>query len=145
MQNVRKMEGAKLSLCTSKSANGLTYSLCCSFCFMLCPLTFLPPKSVLTNRYTHPLPQYGDIHTSDMRKQHTLFQQYTHTHTEAYNLLDCAASQQRQPFDFIKIKRFWITGREVDIASLPQNLAEALESRWVYITKKTKQCLGKEI
>lgn len=48
------------------------------FSFKLCPSTILPPQSVLTSRHTHPLPQYGDIHRSDMGKQHK------HTFLEAH-------------------------------------------------------------
>lgn len=106
-----------------------------------CPLWSLPSHSVLTSRYTHPLPQYGDIHRSDMEKQHkhTFLGAPTYKLAEFHNLPDCARDQQTHPLWMIKIKRLCIAGREVVTASLvltsPQNSGHS-GKRWVYVTKK---------
>lgn len=80
-----------------------------------CALWSLPRWRVLTSRYTHPLPHYGDIHRSDMEKQHkhTCLGAHTYKHAKSHDLPDCAGNQQTHSFCSSKIKRLCIAGREV--------------------------------
>lgn len=114
-----------------------------------CALWSLPSHSVLTSRYTHPLPQYGDIHRSDMEKQHkhTFLGAPTYKLAEFHNLPDCAGDHQTHPLWITKIKRLCIAGREVVTASLvltsPKNSGHSGEEMSL-CHQKTKQGLGKK-
>lgn len=81
---------------------------------------FLPPKSVLTSRYTHPLPHYGDIHRSDMGKQHKHTFPEARTHSQSCGHLQ-STRLHRKPADasiLKSVKKKKIPGREVVTASL---------------------------
>lgn len=118
-----------------------------SYCALWC---FSYP-SVLTSRYTHPLPQYGDIHRSDMGKQHkhTSLEALTYKHAETHNLPDCAENHCRHQFWISKMKTLCIAGREVVTASLvltsPPNSRQDVEEEMSQRHQKTKQGLGKKI
>lgn len=117
---------------------------------MLCSLTLLPPQSVLTSRYTHPLPQYGDIHRSLTRESNI------HTHTllpRPHTYRDPPSTKLNwKPgdncFDWVKYKDYVIAGREVVTASLvllyPQKSGQDVGEQMSLGHQKTKQGVGKK-
>lgn len=75
------------------------------FSFMLCASTILPSQSVLTSRYTHPLPQYGDTQIGHGEAIQAHFSRKTYINMQRPTIYQTALKPATHPLCISEIKR----------------------------------------